>query len=178
MMIPDVAQYHRYIACVMLYCVLVYIDSGCCCVDFHLQLQLEVVWRQVEDPSNPGHFYYYNQAWRPKKFVEEFDDSQQRTFEATGETTWEVPAEFAEVRHWVVMGSLMLCVFLIRQEDFGISGNQEMFLQKDGILFCSIIWIRWLVAKKWFSVFIQSSGKPCGCSSSTGHSGGASKGLI
>ena len=123
-------------ACVMFYCVFVYIDSGCCCVDFHLQLQLEVVWRQVEDPSNPGHFYYYNQAWRPKKIVEEFDDSQQITFEATGETTWEVPAEFAEVRHWVVMVSLMLCVFLVRQEDFGISGNyQDMFLQKKNLYF-------------------------------------------
>lgn len=56
-----------------------------------------------------------------------------------------------------------------RQEDFGISGNYKMFAQ---------IWIRWLDAKKWFSGFIQSSGKYCGCSSNTRHSGGASKGLI
>lgn len=70
---------------------------------------------------------------------------QQITFKATGETTWEVPAEFAEVRHWVVMVFLMIVFFLIRLEDFGISGNYKMFAQ---------IWIRWLDAKKWFSGFI------------------------
>jgi len=37
-----------------------------------------------------------------KNMVEESKNSmipQEITFEATGETTWEVPAEFAEVRH-------------------------------------------------------------------------------
>ena len=70
-------------ACVMLYCVFVYIVSGCSCVDFHLQLKLEV-WRQVEDPSNPGKFYYYNQAWQQKINrwrIEEFDDSPRDNFQ-------------------------------------------------------------------------------------------------
>ena len=34
------------------------------------------------------------------------------------------------------MGSLMLCVFLIRQEDFGISGIKKCFYKK--MVFCFV----------------------------------------
>ena len=107
-------------ACVMLYCVFVYIVSGCSCVAFHVQLKLEV-WRQVEDPSNPGRFYYYNQAWRQNRWrIRWF-----WTFNFRG-YRWDNLG--SSCRIWgEALGFLWYLWWLFRQ-DFEISGNyQEMF---------------------------------------------------
>ena len=131
-MISDVVQYHKYrmcdaVLCLRLYCFRVLL---CWLSPTAEAWSLEASWRSLKSRKvlllQPG-------LAAENKIVESKNSMipQQITFEATGETTWEVPAEFAEVRHWVVMVSLMI----------GILGNYKMFAQ---------IWIRWLDAKKWF----------------------------
>lgn len=149
-------------ACVMLYCVFIYIVSGCSCVDFHVQLKLEV-WRQVEDPSNPGKFYYYNQAWQQKINrwrIEEFDDSPRDNFRGH---RWDNLGSSCRVCRGETLSCDGIfddwCFSHYRQDDFGILMNfgylsRNVFKKEACVLFCSIIWIRWLDAKKWFSGFI------------------------
>ena len=143
-MLPSIISTAR----VMLYCVFVYIVSGCSCVDFHLQLELEV-WRQVEDPSNPGKFYYYNQAWQQKKHgwrIEEFDDSPRDNFRRP--PVRQLGKFLPSLQRWdteLWWYFWLLFFFSLDKKTLEFRGNYKMFAQ---------IWIRWLDAKKWFSGFI------------------------